>query len=419
MQTLRVYVTTELLRSGTSMLDMFESVAALIFSRFEESGPMRAVNPSAILVDQKGKAYDIDFENDFFNPHYVSPEEVGGAEPTFKTMVYNLGAIFYFIATQSDPYGPYSPGTPPDAHFMRKLTDPHRINPEISNEVTAMIKKMMAESLGIRHKNVKSFRLDMDNIKRGEWPLNAPVTIDFSDEKAPPAESSTREVSNKKKISVSNERISELRSKQMRSLRKPRMGFVYFLLLVGIGYFAWQYHVKDNWEEYKAVILDFIPQEVIDSRTKKPAQQLQAESPGRDTRPAPRQSRPDRDERLEYRPQNRPSRQDQRQPPREERQSRSGTWRDPEFIRAARTFNAAVDRYTEYTQSVESGHPNPRLLDGVEDALRSAIDGFQQCRPRAPDDVPIKDYIDRCYRLIANVRQSMLLQRASPGNQRR
>lgn len=415
MQTLRVYVTTELLRSGSTMFEMFEGVADLFFSRLNESGSKSAIDPSAILVDQRGKAYDIDMENDFFNPHYISPEEVGGAETNFRTMIYNLGAIFYFIATQSDPYGPYSVGTPPDSHFMRKLTDPRRINPEIAKEVTALINKMMAEAPSVRHKNVNAFRLDLDNVKRGEWPLNAPVTIDADDEQSAPGEQSNEATSNKKQIAISNERISEVRKKQMRSLRKPRVGFIYLLVVIGIGFLAWHYHVKHNWDEYKAVIIDFIPQEILDSMTQGDRRELQAQSPRKEPEPSreSEQRLAESEEQLEYRP---PSRPERRQSTRQQQQGQSRTWRDPEFLRAARTFNAAVDRYSEYVQTVESGQPNPRLLDGVEDALRSAINGFQQCRVRAPEDVPIQEYIDRCYRLIANVRQSMLLERASPGN---
>jgi hypothetical protein len=93
-------------------------------------------------------------------------------------------------------------------------------------------------------------------------------------------------------------------------------------------------------------------------------------------------------------------------------QHRTITWKDPVFLEGAHAFNAALKTYQEYQQTKE----NPAILHEVERKCRAALEAFQQCRKRAPADVDIDDFINRCYHLISDCRQSMLVAPSSALN---
>jgi serine/threonine protein kinase len=373
-----------------------------------------------MLVDDGGYLIGIEADKVSESPHYLSPEVIRGRSAVFESRIYNLGAVCYFIATRREPFGSYSAGSPRDAHLELVLIEPQKFNNIISPELSALIRKMISPSSANRHKTVSSLKLDLANVRRGEWPLNAPISIDVHQEKPGDiftnlAAAQKQSARNAKRIAVSNERISEVRRKQKSALRRSSNGFLYLVLLLLAFWAAWHFKLQEHIGNQAAFqrLIDKIPLELraVFQRDDAPA----ADVPAKNSSPELEARRKAQEEqrRLEdkYRAQRDRylSQQQARSDSSANNSSKSRTWRDRDFLAAARLYNAAIDRLDQYAATVQSGRPNPRMLDGIEDMLHSAIGHFKSCRSRAPANVDIDKYIDNCYKLIAKTRQSKLL----------
>ncbi len=91
-----------------------------------------------------------------------------------------------------------------------------------------------------------------------------------------------------------------------------------------------------------------------------------------------------------------------------ERDRRTGDkirWDDPDFLAGAKAFNQAYALLPQL-----KGSPNPqRILTQIEGLCREAIERFEHCRDRAPDGVDIDRFVRQGYQMIADARQTTLL----------
>jgi len=419
MLTLNIYIKKSPLLGNEEVLRLFEEISGYIFDNLTVGRDTPVLSPSNVLLDADGRVLRIDLKNSLYNPHYIAPEMLRGGEECFQSFIYNLGAMFYFIATGQDPYGKYLEGAARDAHLGKRLTEPNSINNKLSPELGAMIRKMMSTTPSVRQKSIAGFEMDIDNIRRGEWPLNAPVPMTVHEEKprqklAPAMQIGAQQTS-RRKVAVSNAKISRVRKKQRSALRRSGNGFVYMLLLAGGIWAAWYFNVEEHiadmnfFKKLRSELSKGSTAPAYDSERINTEDDASATDSGNFVRPiddAGKSSRLEdkysqkREERL-------------RRKTMEERTRKSSgrktKWRDPEFIAGARLYNRAIDRLDDYTRTVQAGNPNPRMLDGIEDTLQQAVAYFKSCQTRAPENVPVKKYIDNCYKMIAKCRQSKLL----------
>lgn len=420
MLTLKIYIKNESLLGNGDVLRLFEELSEYLFDNHNIAQDPQLLTPSNIVLDDNGHMLRIDADNGMENPHYRAPEVLRGADDSFQSFIYNLGAVFYFIATRKTPYGVYREGAEPDAHLERRLIEPDSLNKNLSPELGAMIRKMMSLGPSMRHNSIAAFRMDVKKIKHGEWPLNAPVPLGVHADKSPrrklaPAMEIGRRPAARKKVAVSDAKIAKARKKQRKSLRRSGKGPIYLLLLAAGIWAAWYFNV----EEY---IADFDIVDRLKSVTAKKNELPSHESERIDTESDALPLGNENDSKRDY-PDEAVSdieekysrlRKEQIRRQRDESKRRNSgrskaKWKDPEFIAGARLYNRAIDRLDDYTASVRAGNPNPRMLDGIEDTLQQAAACFKSCRSRAPEHVPIKKYIDNCYKMIAKCRQSKLL----------
>jgi hypothetical protein len=246
-----------------------------------------------------------------------------------------------------------------------------------------------------------SFIFDMKSIKNGEWPLNAPIPITASP--VSPENQMPTPQESKQRITVSSKKINSAHRRRKSKRRKISIdGFVYVAVIVGGLWAAW--HFKEYWIKY-------VPQ--IESWITNKSKTIKNEQPARvQPMPAPHANTLSRPDGTFNTPAQRTSTESYKRRPGRHKPKRTATWKDPEFIRGAKIYNAAFDSYNSYCKSDRDGSPNAHILDKTEKMARTSAEIFKSCKARAPENVPIQQYIERCYRLIANCRQSKLLDMA-------
>lgn len=80
-------------------------------------------------------------------------------------------------------------------------------------------------------------------------------------------------------------------------------------------------------------------------------------------------------------------------------------WSNPDFVRGAQQFNAALEQYKKYQRT----RADPQILATAEKQCRDALAAFEAVRADAPPEIQIAELVRQCYQLIANIRQCTLL----------
>jgi len=79
-------------------------------------------------------------------PHYMSPEQARGMELDDRSDMYSLGATIYHLLTGRPPFEGKSAAIVMMKHIEEQLPSPQEINPNISDDICAVIGKMMAKA---------------------------------------------------------------------------------------------------------------------------------------------------------------------------------------------------------------------------------------------------------------------------------
>lgn len=105
--------------------------------------------------------------------YYLSPEQARG-EPLIDTRsdIYSLGATLYHMLTGQPPYR----GTPVSVmtqHVSAPVPDPKVVNPRLSDDVSAIVRMMMAKDRRERYRLPDELATDVRRVLRGQSPLLA------------------------------------------------------------------------------------------------------------------------------------------------------------------------------------------------------------------------------------------------------
>lgn len=87
------------------------------------------------------------------------------------------------------------------------------------------------------------------------------------------------------------------------------------------------------------------------------------------------------------------------------------TWKNPDYLEGARTFNRAVAKYKEFLSDKAN---KQALLKEIEDDAYAAAKKFESLKGSAPAGIPLQDHITQCYKLISDCRRQQL---ESPNSQ--
>ncbi|MDR1063591.1 MAG: protein kinase [Azoarcus sp.] len=141
----------------------------------------RDIKPANILIDENDDVRITDFglalnvnkqveaDSTFImgvgSPAYMSPEQVKNYPLSHKTDLYSLGVVMFHLLTGRLPFRAVSP-----AQLVYKIinTDPPsvaQLNPDVSEQMNAVIRKAMEKDLYSRYKNGAEFAKDLSAVR--------------------------------------------------------------------------------------------------------------------------------------------------------------------------------------------------------------------------------------------------------------
>jgi eukaryotic-like serine/threonine-protein kinase len=148
----------------------------------------RDVKPENILLDKRGTAKLCDLglaraQNDDMQlttageaigtPYYISPEQVRGLEPDFRSDIYSLGCTFYHLLTGKTPFTGANSMAVMQMHLNDRAVPVRKLVPEISAGVEKVISKMMAKTSAGRYQSAAEVVTDLTSLLAGQAPALA------------------------------------------------------------------------------------------------------------------------------------------------------------------------------------------------------------------------------------------------------
>ncbi len=107
-------------------------------------------------------------------PDYIAPEQAMGKEDVdYRADVYSLGATFYHMLTGRPMYN----GTPSRvmlAHTREPMPDPRQYRPGLSDDVIAVLKRMLAKDPNQRYSDLNSLFVDLEALREAHKPKTPP-----------------------------------------------------------------------------------------------------------------------------------------------------------------------------------------------------------------------------------------------------
>lgn len=132
-------------------------------------------------------------------PNYMSPEQAEGIEVDCRSDLYSLGATFYHALTGLLPFEGDTPIATMIKHQTEKLVAPRERDPEVPQDISDIIEKLMAKKPAERYQSANEVLEDLERLKRGEETAAAKEMgeLTFADEEAkeaaPPPEPAAEE----------------------------------------------------------------------------------------------------------------------------------------------------------------------------------------------------------------------------------
>jgi len=148
----------------------------------------RDLKPQNIMIDKEGDAKVMDFgiarsveapgvtQSGVMigTPDYISPEQAEGEEADQRSDIYALGVILYEMVTGSVPFKGDTALSVALKHKTQIPSDPRKLNPEVSENLSQVILKCMEKDRESRYQSADGILLELKNIEEG-MPVTAAV----------------------------------------------------------------------------------------------------------------------------------------------------------------------------------------------------------------------------------------------------
>lgn len=220
---------------GESALLIGESVAiALEYAWAQARLVHRDIKPDNILIDGDGtvKVADLGLAKTFDSaentitidkvamgtPHYCSPEQArGDRDVDFRADIYGLGATMYHLVTGAAPFSD-NPGV---SAMVRNITDylpdPVDVCPDLSENFSWLLEKMMAKDRRYRHASWQDVLEDINRVVNGLSPVSAPLTpglstVSRSRNRAKPRRSFWKKKKHDKVLALQNDAVTVIQT---------------------------------------------------------------------------------------------------------------------------------------------------------------------------------------------------------------
>ena len=162
-------------------------IAEALQAAHEQGVIHRDVKPHNVLLTSSGRAKVADFgiaraasaatisqsSMVLGTASYMSPEQAMGKAVTPKSDLYSLGVVLYEMLTGELPYTAENPVAVSMKHVNDPLRPPREMNPEIPEELNALITKLLAKDPDGRYQSAAQLAQDLRRLHDGLPPINA------------------------------------------------------------------------------------------------------------------------------------------------------------------------------------------------------------------------------------------------------
>jgi serine/threonine protein kinase len=163
--------------------DIIERIALGLEYAHRKGIVHRDLTPDNILFDNHNNPYITDFSlakliadtfrtnsNSGFigTPEYISPEQAQSLPVDHRTDIYGLGVITYEMLTGEKPYQATEPIGVLVKHVSEPVPEIRKVNPELPEEVDAIIKKALAKNRNDRYESAVDFARALTKAAFGE-----------------------------------------------------------------------------------------------------------------------------------------------------------------------------------------------------------------------------------------------------------
>ena len=100
-------------------------------------------------------------------PHYMAPEAGLGKKIDHRIDIYSLGATLYHLLTGKTPYHGTNATEVLKAHVMDPLPPLQDLNPEVSDDVCALVERMMAKKADERYQTAAEVITELERLQGG------------------------------------------------------------------------------------------------------------------------------------------------------------------------------------------------------------------------------------------------------------